>query len=52
VIDGEGRIAKVYPKVDPSKHAKEILQTLNVPEHPPAQAAAAAPATNPPKPAN
>jgi len=52
VIDGEGRIAKVYPKVDPSKHAKEILQALNVPEHPPTQAASSAPAANPPKPAN
>src|SRR5579885_1420774 len=50
VIDGEGRIAKVYPKVDPSKHAKEILQALNVPEHPPTQAASSAPAANPPKP--
>jgi peroxiredoxin Q/BCP len=52
VIDGQGKIEKVYPKVDPSKHAKEILQALNVPAQPPAaQAASAAPAGQP-KPAN
>ncbi len=52
VIDGQGKIEKVYPKVEPSQHAKEILQALNVPaQAPAAQAASGAPA-NPPKPAN
>ncbi|HUY26688.1 MAG TPA: peroxiredoxin [Candidatus Binataceae bacterium] len=43
VIDGDGRIAKVYPSVDPSINATEILTDLKVPEHP----AAAPPATSP-----
>jgi peroxiredoxin Q/BCP len=51
VIDAQGKIAKVYPKVDPSKHAKEILQALNVSTTPAPQAARVAPA-NQPKPAN
>jgi peroxiredoxin Q/BCP len=48
VIDEQGKIAKVYPKVDPSQHAKEILQAIGTQ---PATAANAAPAS-PPKPAN
>lgn len=47
VIDGDGRIAKVYPSVDPSVHATEILTDLKIPEHP---AAAAAPAASVPGP--
>ncbi|MGH7780564.1 MAG: peroxiredoxin [Candidatus Binataceae bacterium] len=34
VIDGDGKIAKVYPSVDPSVHAAEILSDLKIPEHP------------------
>lgn len=44
VIDGDGRIAKVYPSVDPSVHATEILSDLKIPEHP---AAAPSPAASP-----
>src|SRR5579884_1257165 len=45
VIDGEGRIEKVYPKVDPSRHAQQILEALNVPsQSSAAQAASVAPA--------
>ncbi|MFZ0657647.1 MAG: peroxiredoxin [Candidatus Binataceae bacterium] len=47
VIDGDGRIAKVYPSVDPSVHATEILTDLKIPEHP---AAAASPAASVPGP--
>lgn len=47
VIDGDGRIAKVYPSVDPSVHATEILTDLKIPEHP---AAAASPAVSVPGP--
>ena len=44
VIDGDGRIARVYPSVDPSVHATEILRDLKIPEHPaPAPSPAAAP---------
>lgn len=28
LIDGEGKVTKVYPKVDPANHALEILQDL------------------------
>lgn len=28
LIDGEGKVTKVYPKVDPTNHALEILQDL------------------------
>ena len=28
LIDGEGKVAKVYPKVDPANHALEILSDL------------------------
>ncbi len=47
VIDENGIIAKVYPKVDPSVHSTEILADLKIPENPaPAAAApAAAPST-------
>jgi peroxiredoxin Q/BCP len=44
VIDGDGRIAKVYPSVDPSVHATEILSDLKIPEHP---AAPPSPAASP-----
>lgn len=50
VIDEEGRILKVYPKVDPSIHAQQILADL--PPPPPAAAAASAaasPAADAPK---
>jgi peroxiredoxin Q/BCP len=40
VIDENGRILKVYPKVDPSIHATEILSALPAP--PPAAASPAA----------
>ena len=52
VIDEQGKIEKVYPKVDPSQHAKEILQALGTPQAPAGQAAANAAPANPPKPAN
>ncbi|HKN01812.1 MAG TPA: peroxiredoxin [Candidatus Binataceae bacterium] len=47
VIDGNGMIVKVYPKVDPSVHSTEILAELKVPENPAPAAAApgAAPST-------
>ncbi len=52
VIDGQGKIEKVYPKVDPSRHAQQILEALNVPsQSSAAQAASVAPAGQP-KPAN
>jgi len=44
VIDGDGRIAKVYPRVDPSINATQILTDLKVPEHPAAAPPAASPA--------
>jgi peroxiredoxin Q/BCP len=28
LLDAEGRIQKVYPKVSPSKHAAEVLEDL------------------------
>lgn len=28
VIDGEGKVAKVYPKVDPKSHPAEVLAEL------------------------
>jgi peroxiredoxin Q/BCP len=28
IIDSEGKIAKIYPKVDPNGHAKEVLAEL------------------------
>ena len=44
VIDPNGMIAKVYPKVDPSIHSSDILSDLKVPENPmPTAAPAAAP---------
>jgi thioredoxin-dependent peroxiredoxin len=46
VIGPEGKILKVYPDVDPSAHAAQILGDLKIPEHPapPAPAPAASPA--------
>jgi peroxiredoxin Q/BCP len=52
VIDEQGRIAKVYPKVDPSQHAKEILQAIGAQPAAAGQAAANSAPANPPKPAN
>ena len=47
VIDENGKIIKVYPNVDPSTHATEILTDLGVGNAaPPAQPAPAAPASN------
>jgi thioredoxin-dependent peroxiredoxin len=49
VIDENGKIIKVYPSVDPSQHATEILNDLGLANAaPPAQAspAAAPPASN------
>ncbi|HYB91273.1 MAG TPA: peroxiredoxin [Candidatus Binataceae bacterium] len=43
VIDEDGKIQKVYPKVDPSQHVTQILADLHVPEHPVAAAPAASP---------
>jgi thioredoxin-dependent peroxiredoxin len=47
VIDGDGRIAKVYPSVDPSINATQILTDLKIPEHPVAAASPAAPGSGP-----
>jgi thioredoxin-dependent peroxiredoxin len=49
VIGGDGRILKVYPDVDPSQHASQILGDLGVPEHPAAPPAPAASPTAPPR---
>ena len=46
VINSEGIIAKVYPKVDPGIHSTEILADLKIPENP-VPAAPAAPAAAP-----
>ena len=47
VIDENGKILKVYPSVDPSTHAIEILNDLGVSNTvPPAPAKPAAPASN------
>ena len=47
VIDENGKIIKVYPNVDPSTHAIEILNDLGVANAaPPAPAAPATPAAN------
>jgi peroxiredoxin Q/BCP len=51
VIDGNGKIEQVYPRVDPSVHANEILQALAAKPAPAGKAANAAPAS-PSKPAN
>jgi thioredoxin-dependent peroxiredoxin len=47
VIGEDGRILKVYPNVDPSSHATQILGDLGVPEHPAAAAPAASPTSTP-----
>jgi len=47
VINPDGIIQKVYPKVDPSVHSTEILADLKIPEHPVPPPAAAAPADAP-----
>ena len=47
VIDESGKVLKVYPSVDPSTHAIEILNDLGVANAvPPAQAKPAPPASN------
>jgi len=47
VIDENGKILKVYPSVDPSTHAIEILSDLGITNAaPPAQAKPAAGASN------
>ena len=46
VINGDGIITKVYPKVDPGIHSSEIIADLKIPEPAPAAASpAAAPST-------
>ncbi len=45
VIDEEGRILKVYPNVDPSIHANQILADLPPPSPTPAASAEATPVT-------
>jgi peroxiredoxin Q/BCP len=45
VIGPGGKIVKVYPNVDPSAHADQILSDLKIPEHP--AAAAPSPAATP-----
>lgn len=47
VINQDGIIEKVYPKVDPSAHSTEILADLKIPENPAPAPAAAAPAEAP-----
>jgi len=47
VINPDGIIQKVYPKVDPSVHSTEILADLKIPENPVPAPAAAAPAEEP-----
>ena len=46
VINGDGIITKVYPKVDPGIHSNEIIADLKIPENP--APAAAAPDSAPP----
>jgi len=47
VIDENGKIVKVYPSVDPSTHASEILNDLGLANAaPPAASPPSAPATN------
>ena len=47
VIDEDGRIMKVYPKVDPALHAKEILAAMPAPTATPVPAPEASPAEGP-----
>jgi peroxiredoxin Q/BCP len=44
VIGEDGRILKVYPKVDPAGHATEIISDLGADKPPPTPAAAPSPA--------
>jgi peroxiredoxin Q/BCP len=46
VIDENGNVLKVYPNVDPSTHAIEILNDLGVSNAAPAKPASPAPASN------
>ncbi len=48
MIDENGIIARVYPKVDPAVHSGQILADLKVPETPPP--AAPSPTPNPESP--
>jgi peroxiredoxin Q/BCP len=45
VIGEDGKILKVYPRVDPSVHANEIIQALGANQPPPAAASTPAPST-------
>lgn len=52
VVGGDGHILKVYPQVDPSAHATEIIHDLGADQPPPAPTPSASPspaagATNP-----
>jgi len=46
VIGEDGKIRKVYPNVDPSQHATQILTDLGVSEHPAPAAPAASPSSS------
>jgi thioredoxin-dependent peroxiredoxin len=48
VIGDDGHILKVYPNVDPSSHAKQIVGDLGANKPPPAPTPAAAPSLTPP----
>ena len=48
VIGPDGRIAKVYPEVDPATHASEIIHDLGADKPPVATSPAAAPSPAPP----
>jgi peroxiredoxin Q/BCP len=43
VVGGDGHILKVYPQVDPSAHATEIIHDLGADQPPPAPAPSASP---------
>jgi peroxiredoxin Q/BCP len=47
VIGPDGRILKVYHKVDPAIHADEIIQELGANKEPPAPAASPSPSASP-----
>ena len=46
IIGEDGKIVKVYPNVDPSAHATEILTALGVSENPPPPQPSPSPAVN------
>jgi thioredoxin-dependent peroxiredoxin len=47
VIGEDGRIAAVYPEVDPATHANQIIHDLGADRPPPAATASATPASSP-----